>query len=210
MCTGECYKRTARLSAYLDNIYLYSVALVVDLTGYLLLGEQGNAARAGVDNYRPVCRHGLVHGRGDNLFFLIFVLFYEHSALSLAYALNDHLLCSLCTDSAELLQRHLYFTDVSYLGAAGDTLGVDERYLLVGIGDLVNDLLELNHSEYLFIGIENDTYLAVAFLFMLICLCQSLLDTVDDNIGGDALLLAELINCLEKICVHLFSFHFLL
>ena len=33
---------------------------------------------------------------------------------------------------------------------------------------------------------------------MLICLCQSLLDTVDDNIGGDALLLAELINCLEK------------
>ena len=107
MGTGNMNQRTAVCLVNLQNVHPDQVAFLVLLAGNLLGGTEhciGNFV-AGADTDEHVAGGGVdpQHGAGQQLLCLGGVGFEHHAPLRFPDALDDHLLGSLGSDAAELL-----------------------------------------------------------------------------------------------------------
>ena len=127
----------------------------------------------------------------------------NYSALSLADALDDHLLCSLSCNAAEFLGLYRNFDSISELCALADLLCRLDVYLQSGIFHLLNGDLVYIHFYALSAFVKQ--YVNIIRTLGIIaaeCRQHCLLYLVVHIISGNTLFFFEILNCREKFSVH--------
>ena len=130
-------------------------------------------------------------------------LLIDQAALRLANSLNDHLLCRLRRDPAELLCLHRDPDGVAHLGSLGDLFCRIRVDLMGGVRHFLDNQFVHLHVNALFILIENDLDIILILRMVAPKRRQHRLTDLIVHIGSrDALFLFDILDGSKEFCIH--------
>ena len=194
----------------LKNVDLDPVALGENFGLDALIGGKHGFGKLAVggdaDGNASVSRLDMRDDAGEDFMLFGGKLLIDYTALRLADALNNDLLCRLRGNAAELLRLNRYTDNIAGSCLAADLLRRGENDLMAGVLDLFNDGLFDEHIDLLLILVENDLYVILALGIILAESGEHRLLYLVVHIGsGDTLFFLDVLNGLKKFCVHVLT-----
>ncbi len=197
---GKGDLRPLRVLVHLDDDGPDRVSLVVPLLADLLAERQVRFGAAEV--HENVAAVDLAHGAGDDDPHLVLVFLVDAVALGLADLLHENLLGRLHGVAAELVEGDVHLDLAARLRSLVDRLGVGERQLRRGLGDLVDDPEEAVYLEHPLRFIEDDAKLGVLPVLAFARRNEARLDHLDERALLNFFLAYDLRECFHEAAVH--------
>ena len=195
-----------RRAADLEHVRLEMLTDAVVLAGQLLAdGENGLNALAHVENHGRLRR--AMHDAGHDLALSAGVLLEHHVTLGLAKSLAIHLPGGLRRDAAQLRLRHVLGDPNlgAHAGGRIDLLGLGHQHLQLVVLDLLgcrDHLVLAIDADLAAVGVDLDHHVFRSVRIAPIGRFDCLLERLDQDLFGDALLCVQLKEGADEVSIH--------